>query len=172
MLQRSFTRIPIPQFEPDMLCARSRLLPKSPERLKIAFSLISRRRALATVSPFILPFHDSPPPPSSVLDGHLLSALETQNCHASLTSIVEQYLMHSGKILDVSLPYESRPSECRRPRLTPTGSVTVLVAHCVQDGAENKITLSSGFALELPSSPKDETLILTCAHTLEEVSWK
>ncbi len=78
--------------------------------------------------------------------------------------------MHAGKILDVSLPYEPRPPEWRRLKLTSIDSVAVLVAHCVQDGVESKITLSSGFALEVPSLPKDETLILTCAHTLEEVS--
>jgi hypothetical protein len=45
-----------------------------------------------------------------------------------------------------------------------------LIAHCVSDGPENKITLASGFALDAPSLHQDETLILTCAHTLEEVS--
>ncbi|EKM83399.1 hypothetical protein AGABI1DRAFT_123732 [Agaricus bisporus var. burnettii JB137-S8] len=131
---------------------------------------LGKWRALATVSPSILHQREPPPPPPlSVLDGHLLSTLDTSRNHASLASIVHQYKMQSGDILNISLPYESRPPEQRRPSLTQAHSGLVLVAHCIKDGSENKISLSTGFALEAPSPVKDETLILTCTHTLEEV---
>jgi hypothetical protein len=47
----------------------------------------------------------------------------------------------------------------------------VLVAHVVKDKVsdEHKITLSSGFAVQLPGEG-DGSVIVTCAHTLEEVS--
>ncbi|KAF9451770.1 hypothetical protein P691DRAFT_835546 [Macrolepiota fuliginosa MF-IS2] len=132
---------------------------------------LCRWRTFATVSPSILSYPEpsSPPPHLSLLDGQLLSALDASKHHTPLTSIVKQYVMATGNILDVSLPYEPRPPESRRPNLTQTSSSTVLIAHCVRDGLKNKITLSSGFALEAPSPLQDETLIVTCAHTLEEI---
>ncbi|PPQ98962.1 hypothetical protein CVT24_003458, partial [Panaeolus cyanescens] len=47
----------------------------------------------------------------------------------------------------------------------------VTVAHCLEDEGEHKITISSGFALNAkrPDADDDERLILTCAHTLEEI---
>ncbi|KXN84791.1 hypothetical protein AN958_12085 [Leucoagaricus sp. SymC.cos] len=131
----------------------------------------NRQRLFATVTPGILPSFEppSPPPPLSLFDGQLLSALDASTDHTPLSKIVKQYVTNTGDVLDVSLPYEPRPSESRRPSLTQAHSGIVLIAHCVRDGSENKITLSSGFALDAPSPSKDETLILTCAHTLEEV---
>lgn len=155
-----------------MLSVRSQALLTSNQLVvsrSLRYYLSAKRRAFATVSPSVLCNPEPPSPCLSALDGNLLSALDTSRNHAPLSSIIHQYITQSGNILGVPLPYESRPTECRRPTLTQVHSGLVLVAHCVKDGSENKITLSSGFALEAPSPAKDETLILTCAHTLEEV---
>ena len=111
---------------------------------------------------------------SPVLDSLVLEA--ASNIHKSfLPDIIKQYIDTAGTVLDLSLPYESRPSESRRPSLTnATDSCedVITVAHCARVGSEHKITLSSGFALNIEdkSNSKSETLILTCAHTLEEAS--
>jgi len=44
-----------------------------------------------------------------------------------------------------------------------------MIAHCVNDGmGRHKVTVSSGFALAIPGET-DGSLVLTCAHTLEEI---
>lgn len=45
-----------------------------------------------------------------------------------------------------------------------------MVAHWARARAEPKVTLSSAFALDAPWQNADESLVLTCAHTLEEAS--
>lgn len=153
-----------------MLLIRGQAILRASRSWKYGF--LEKRRTLATVSSSILREREVPLlPPLSVLDDHLLSTLGTSRSHASLASIIHQYKTQSGDILNISLPYESRPPEQRRPTLTQAHSGLVLVAHCIKDGSENKITLSTGFALEAPSPVRDETLILTCAHTLEEVGY-
>jgi hypothetical protein len=138
------------------------------------------QKTYATVSPSIVgqtpqptreEFSESVPP---VLDSLVLQA--ASNCHKTLLlDIIKQYIDTAGTVLNLSLPYESRPSDSRRPSLTNSADScknVITVAHCAQVGSEHKITLSSGFALNIEdrSNPKGETLILTCAHTLEEAS--
>lgn len=130
--------------------------------------LLSPLRSYATVSSSIIA--QRPHPSTSVpqlLDSYILQA----DYKTPLLDIIKQYIDTSGTVLDVSLPYESRPSESRRPRLA-TGADScrnvVTVAHCVRLGPEHKITLSSGFALNVEGHKQGETLIVTCAHTLEE----
>jgi len=131
------------------------------------------QKTYATVSPSIIgqapqPTRDESIPP--VLDSLILQA--ALNCHKTLLpDIIKQYIDTAGTVLDLSLPYESRPSESRRPSADGCKNV-ITVAHCAQVGSEHKITLSSGFALNVEdrSNSKSETLILTCAHTLEEAS--
>jgi len=135
------------------------------------------QKTYATVSPSIIgqaphpakreEFSESVPP---VLDSLILQA--ALNCHKTLLpDIIKQYIDTAGTVLDLSLPYESRPSDSRRPSADSCKNV-ITVAHCAQVGLEHKITLSSGFALNVEdrSNSKGETLILTCAHTLEEAS--
>ena len=133
-------------------------------------------KTYATVSPSIIgqalhpteSTHDESVPP--VLDSLILQA--TLNCHKTLLpDIIKQYIDTAGTVLDLPLPYESRPSASRRPSADNCKNV-ITVAHCAQVGSEHKITLSSGFALNVEdrSNSKSETLILTCAHTLEEAS--
>ncbi|KAJ4476759.1 hypothetical protein J3R30DRAFT_3658023 [Lentinula aciculospora] len=105
------------------------------------------------------------------LDQRILNAASSSNCR-SLNDLVQNYFRNSGRILDGSLLYESRPSASRkmnREASTANTSDVVLVAHCVQDGDEHKVTVASGFALEAPSHREGESLILSCAHTLEEI---
>jgi len=148
-----------------------------------ATSRVLSQKTYATVSSSIVGQAPYPAEPtreeisdsvSPVLDSLILQA--ASNVHKSLLpDIIKQYIDTAGTVLDLSLPYESRPSESRRPSLTnATDSCkdVVMVAHCAQVGSEHKLTLSSGFALNVKdkSNSKSETLILTCAHTLEEAS--
>ncbi|KDR84751.1 hypothetical protein GALMADRAFT_287378 [Galerina marginata CBS 339.88] len=136
-------------------------------------------RRYATVSPSIVwQSHLSGPPRGdftevpSRLDSHILQATSVGD-HTSLPDIIKQYIETSGSVLEASLPYESRPSETRRPKLENTPDScnnVIIVAHCARFGSEHKVILSSGFALNVQGARADyETLILTCAHTLEEI---
>ncbi|THU91623.1 hypothetical protein K435DRAFT_667546 [Dendrothele bispora CBS 962.96] len=104
------------------------------------------------------------------LDNCILSAVRSSK--HPLSSLVQQYLDNAGHVLDASLKYESRPSSSRRLNTLDhtTRNPMVVVAHCIQDGNEYKITISSGFALETSSQSEGRVLVLTCAHTFEEAS--
>ncbi|CAL1696555.1 unnamed protein product [Somion occarium] len=117
---------------------------------------------------------DTPAPPlptPSGLNKRILSALDGKS--PSLPTLIDQYTDHSGTVLDVSLPYESRPSSQRRTKFDASDdSDVIMVAHAVQNGAQHKVTVCSGFALDVAreeEQPSEETLIVTCAHTLEEI---
>jgi hypothetical protein len=135
-------------------------------------------RSLATVDPTTIvappkppkpPVSELNPTPGTVLDSRILSNLEASNSLVDLSSIVSQYLQHSGRVLDISLPYESRPAAHRKVKFDEDhGDDVAVIAHCIRAGGEHKITISSGFALDSPGQKKGESLILTCAHTLEE----
>lgn len=85
---------------------------------------------------------------------------------AFLPDIVAQYETNAGRVLKHVLPYESTPSSARRRGLD--SDKLVLVAHCArsQEGT-SKVTLSSVFALDVQGEAED--VVVTCAHTLEEV---
>ncbi|KAJ7783502.1 hypothetical protein DFH07DRAFT_787991 [Mycena maculata] len=109
------------------------------------------------------------PAPSSELDDFLLASLSASvsgRC-TTLRDIVHQYVEKSGCVLASSLPYESRPTGHRRPTFD-NGHSVVMVAHCVQSQRGDKVTVSSGFALSGGDS-NEGALIITCAHTLEEI---
>ena len=108
----------------------------------------------------MLPLHRSL---ASVLDTAILDALRDS---ARLPLIIDQYSANAGKVLKHVLPYESTPGPARRVK--GSRSQQLLVAHCArsQDGT-SKITLSSAFALNVQGEAED--VVLTCAHTLDEV---
>ncbi|KAF9014944.1 hypothetical protein BDQ17DRAFT_1229107 [Cyathus striatus] len=135
------------------------------------------RCSFATVGPSII-VQPPPEPVSSIpispstpcsIDHRLIEALN----HSPVTflqDIIYQFEQNSGAILTVPLPYESRPSESRKLNFSEEStSNVVLVAHCIKDGDDHKVTYCSGFALETPNTKEDESLILTCVHTLEEI---
>lgn len=133
-----------------------------------------RARRYATVRP--VTFVGQPPrlpektPPStltapSALDALILSKLQNTP-KANLPSLVQQYLDNSGHVLDTSLPYESRPNQKRRAREDEDG--VYLVAHAAQHDDEYKVSLCSGFMLNVPATAG--SVLVTCAHTLEEVT--
>ncbi|KAF9270445.1 hypothetical protein L218DRAFT_35095 [Marasmius fiardii PR-910] len=121
-----------------------------------------------------------PPAPVSTTRSHALSQLDqniltsltrmTDQAQHSLFDLIGQYIKNSGRILDVSLPYEPRPVARRRVTLEDSDEDdVVLVANCIKDkdSGEHEITVSSGFVLEVPMF--SESVVVTCAHTLEEI---
>jgi len=100
------------------------------------------------------------------LDRFVLGALATAPSveRSSLPTLIQQYLTHSGKVLGVQLPYESRPSLARR--VSDNNCDIHLIAHVAREGDRHKITLSSGFAVDVSDG---QSILVTCAHTLEEV---
>ncbi|KAF8641079.1 hypothetical protein AX17_000723 [Amanita inopinata Kibby_2008] len=151
------------------------------------------KRRYATVFPSII-VQPPPPPPrvsvapsllkstatqgsgrsigASLFDTKCLAALSEQKEQTPLTTLIDQYVRLAGHIIEhTHLPYESRPTEDRRVSGRDSKDM-VLVAHCATDGVDDRITLSSGFllnAVPYPSWQDDECLVLTCAHTLEEI---
>ena len=85
----------------------------------------------------------------------------------SLYHLVTEFDRRSGAVLSHELPYESRPSASRRISFSSKANDVFLVAHVAENDLDFYVSVSSGFALNvgLTSGP----LIVTCAHTLEEV---
>ena len=130
-------------------------------------------RSHATVSESMIIQHAVPSPQESfvppLIDHQVLLAARSKGRKTSLSGIIQQYLQVSGTVLDVCLPYESRPSPGRRADKEKVTKV-VTVAHCSVVGDEHKITLASGFALNVDREKiGGEMAIVTCGHTLEEV---
>jgi hypothetical protein len=97
---------------------------------------------------------------------------------SSLTKLYAEYRGNAGHVLDHVLPYEAYPSSSRRsdavhatPRET-VGDGVVLVVHVLQglDGHIEKMSVCSGFAVAAKQDQVPSDIIVTCAHTLEEVS--
>lgn len=127
-------------------------------------------RSMATV----VNGHPPHPGPTADLDSHLIAALcwSSQN-GATLSGLSHEFNTNSGRVLDVSLPYESTPPLSRRLTFDradsgKTDNGIVMVAHCMSpkddfNPQKSKVKLSSGFAI-------GDGLIVTCAHAFEEVS--
>ena len=91
-------------------------------------------------------------------------------------------------MLDQPLPYESRPRADRKVNFDRmdvfSESGVVMVAHAIRHQDRHQVALCSGFALNVPArtepngkgkAPENRreggsTVIVTCAHTLEEVN--
>jgi hypothetical protein len=129
------------------------------------------KRQYATVkSPLLLGKPPNLPPQTPSprpLDRFILESLaRTKGCTA-LPQLVQQYLDRSGIVLDAQLPYEPHPSPSRRVSFSASSGGDVhLIAHVARENDRNKVTVSSGFALETSSG---QPILVTCAHTLEEV---
>lgn len=90
--------------------------------------------------------------------------------HHDLPELIAQYNDNSGHTLEVSLPYESRPSADRRTTYDHKGEHAVaMVVHAAQSGLDQKLTYCSGFALNAPGRSEDQAVFVTCAHTFEEI---
>jgi hypothetical protein len=136
--------------------------------LSSAFS--NRRQLLATVASELIVGPAPHPPLVAEFDRHLLSVLR-QNINNKgqpcLSHLVRDYLSNSGRILEKSLPYESRPSNERKVKFeSGSHDGVVMVAHCVEttqgSAKQNKVVTCSGFVI-------DGGLVVTGAHTLEQV---
>jgi len=125
-------------------------------------------RTYATISPrLVRPSGEHLQAAPSELDEVLLDSLSASNL--GLGDLIQQYIEGSGRVLDPSLPYESRPPDFRRTTFD-NGDSVMMIAHCVRDHTgKHKVTVGSGFALAVPGESKEGPFILTCAHTLEEI---
>jgi hypothetical protein len=81
--------------------------------------------------------------------------------------LVEQYDKMSGNVLNFSLPYEPSPVPSRGVRFDRTNDAVVMVAHVASDAFEHKVSLCSGFAIDVRGHKN--SVIVSCAHTLEMV---
>ncbi|KAL0575137.1 hypothetical protein V5O48_006841 [Marasmius crinis-equi] len=152
-------------------------------RATIRPSLLAIKRPYATVSPSFVNKIGTPPPPPpsphnvaprsplSQLDRLILQSLRRTNLpQFTLFDLISQYISNSGKVLNTTLLYESRPGAKRKVPIDSEEDV-VLIANCISDEStgEQKVTVSSGFALEVPKHSEGESVVATCAHTLEEI---
>ena len=108
------------------------------------------------------------------LDSHILAALLwSAQRGATLGHLSREFNANAGRVLNVSLPYESKPPLSRRltfdkPDSSKGRQGVVMVAHCMSlndDLNRQKaiVKISSGFVI-------GDGLVVTCAHTFEEVS--
>ena len=126
--------------------------------------------------------------PTSTLNKHIFAALSSRSGAADLPALVSQYVDRHGRVLESSLAYESRPGQGRRVHFDQDVSLdkleggsndldlersVVMVVHALQRGGESKVTVCSGFALNVSDDSGleegKEMLVLSCAHTFEEV---
>ncbi|KAF8203304.1 hypothetical protein BJ912DRAFT_943539 [Pholiota molesta] len=126
----------------------------------IRFKGAPPRRCLATVSSLI----DADVPP--LLDARVLQAAARQH-QTPISDILKQYVTASGTAC---------PAPERRPHIADPGESArevVTVAHVARDGLDHKVTLASGFVLNAMAprveGQDEEAMVLTCAHTLEEL---
>lgn len=164
---------------PSIINARARILAGSKVRSH-------RVRQLATVAPDIsIPIPTLPSlavTRSHPFDDAILRHLSTRssdafNSHSkhptSLNEVLQQYDTRSGRVLDAVLPNNPLPwktpleAENVDDRLEEVCTGTVLVAHVVQDGDIHDLEVSSGFCVQLIDGAP---CVVTCAHTLEQVS--
>ena len=160
-----------------------------PSSIATSFHFLRTRfihpRLYATVEPPVIVARPPPPPHPALaaqhasditgLDTSVLDALAKipSSSRIGLPQLIQQYLERSGRILDSQLPYEPTPAESRRTRfdvMSPEDRGVHLIAHCAQEGDRHKITLSSGFAIDGIGERDHESIIVTCAHTLDEVN--
>ncbi|KAJ6604409.1 hypothetical protein DFH09DRAFT_1018509 [Mycena vulgaris] len=138
-------------------------------RRSVAFRNDRRRYAIVSPTPPNRPSAEPIQVGPSELDARLLAALPTSRRGASLRDLIHQYVEQSGCVLPCALPYESRPTEARRPAFSNSEPV-FMIAHVVQDHTgKHQVAVSSGFTLAAPRHPDEGPLIVTCAHTLEEI---
>ena len=100
---------------------------------------------------------------NGILDSQILRSGVSIEGRTDLSQLVQQYLTNSGRTLRSTLPYGGRS-------IHSNDSSVILVAHCIQDGNDFTVKVSSGFVLPSASPPNPEqVLAVTCAHTFEEV---
>ncbi|KAJ3479185.1 hypothetical protein NLI96_g9238 [Meripilus lineatus] len=112
--------------------------------------------------------------PPSVVSSPSWDARVLANIDDSSTSflkLVDQYVDRSGTVLDVPLPYESRPTSGRRVQFDASDNGVFMISHALRHESQHRVTVCSGFALNVAqtSDHSDSPMIVSCAHTLEEV---
>ncbi|OBZ79519.1 hypothetical protein A0H81_00585 [Grifola frondosa] len=112
-----------------------------------------------------------PSPLSTAFDARILSELsrrasskdEGGEGFVPCTELLQQYNDNAGRVLDLCLPYESRPAADRRATFRDDHADIAMVVHAAQDAVGHAIVHASGFALRVPGAAG--AVFATCAHT-------
>lgn len=158
--------------------------------LRIATHLIQRpgstilRHTSTVASKELEEVHDVSPRVDK-LDCYLedVSKVVAKQRSASLYDLYQQYLNEAGNVIDRVVPYEERPHPTKRADVTQDdlaissdyeGDGLVLVVHAQLDSTLSRLektTVCSGFIVDASVNRQNQgDTIVTCAHTLEEVS--
>ncbi|KAI6133348.1 hypothetical protein EDD16DRAFT_1531331 [Pisolithus croceorrhizus] len=109
----------------------------------------------------------------SSLSHHVAAALVADHHPpGELGRLVREYEQCSATVLRCQLPIEHIPCPARKVDTSSPESGSVLIVHALDCGqAGVKKTIGSGFAIRpRPGSSDEDTMVLTCAHTLEEIA--
>lgn len=157
---------------------------------QIATNLIRRsghasQRCISTAAPTELEEVHNVSPRVDRLDSYLedVSKVLSRRRSTSVQDLYQQYLHEAGNVIDRVVPYDERPLAIKRADATHTnlaqsgdyeGDGLVLVVHAQLDATLShleKTTVCSGFVLDASVNHQQQgDTIVTCAHTLEEVS--
>ncbi|WVF71776.1 hypothetical protein IAT40_006584 [Kwoniella sp. CBS 6097] len=119
------------------------------------------------------------PRPLRGADNRLTQFISSQADLVSRCKIMrDDHHDRSGHILPYVLPYEAYPDTARRADIcVPSGTTgapgggTLLVVHMVIDsGGACDFVVSSGFVIEPDGLAEDEQIVVTCSHTLDQIS--
>lgn len=98
--------------------------------------------------------------------------------HLNLEQLIQESKEKAGTVLeDISLNYESTPIPSRRVKTTGTSTTgsdveqdgIVVVAHVV-GGEKTRVNISTGFVVGDQAKDGEGRMIITCSHTLNQVS--
>lgn len=139
--------------------------------LSRVFKQSSRRniREFAHAAPEFVqsPVERTSEPQRVKLDRFLLSFLESSNISSNHTArLVNQYHDNRGRELKADV---IPPTSAKRLGIDTDICPVYLVVHTARNGSQIKVCLSSGFKLQVHEN--QDSLVLTCAHTLEVISF-
>ncbi|KAH8835397.1 hypothetical protein DL96DRAFT_1702383 [Flagelloscypha sp. PMI_526] len=129
------------------------------------------KRSYATTSsglPYLPPTATSP----DAFHAFILNHLKTHSSSSSNSaSMLEEFSVNASRVLPFSLPYESVPSHTRKIDPSLQRSNLLMIVHALWEETTNhfKVTSSTGFRINANLPKSNDQLVLTCAHTLEEI---
>ena len=96
----------------------------------------------------------------------------------SVSKLFEQYQHEAGKVIARTVPYEERPKQSKWAHTSHINQTTqfqsdglVLVVHACADHEKLRTAVCSGFVVDASVGDSSQgDVVVTCAHTLGEVS--